>query len=63
MLSRAVHPGIVLKEELEELGVSPMELARQIDVPPNRSGQIIAGPVQSRVLRQLFPNGSLDSRA
>lgn len=43
MLSRAVHPGIVLKEELEELGVSPTELARQIDVPPNRIGQIIAG--------------------
>lgn len=43
MLSRAVHPGIVLKEELEELGVSPTEFARQIDVPPNRIGQIIAG--------------------
>lgn len=43
MFRRAVHPGEVLKEELEELGVSPTEFARQIDVPPNRIGQIIAG--------------------
>ena len=43
MFKRAVHPGEVLKEELEELGVSPTEFARQIDVPPNRVGQIIAG--------------------
>jgi len=43
MLKRAVHPGIVLKDELNELGITPSELARQIDVPPNRIGQIIAG--------------------
>ena len=43
MFKRAVHPGEVLKEELGELGVSPTEFARQIDVPPNRVGQIIAG--------------------
>ena len=43
MFKRAVHPGEVLKEELEELGLSPTEFARQIDVPPNRVGQIIAG--------------------
>ena len=43
MFKRAVHPGEVLKEELAELGVSPTEFARQIDVPPNRVGQIIAG--------------------
>ena len=43
MFKRAVHPGEILKEELQELGVSPTELARQIDVPPNRVGQIIAG--------------------
>jgi addiction module HigA family antidote len=40
---RAVHPGEVLKDELEELGVTPTEFARQIDVPPNRVSQIIAG--------------------
>ena len=43
MFKRAVHPGEILKEELDESGVSPTEFARQIDVPPNRIGQIIAG--------------------
>lgn len=43
MFMRAVHPGEVLKDELEGLGVSPTEFARQIDVPPNRISQIIAG--------------------
>jgi addiction module HigA family antidote len=43
MFMRAVHPGEVLKDELDELGVTPTELARQIDVPPNRISQIIAG--------------------
>lgn len=43
MLIRAVHPGEVLKGELEELGISPTELARQIDVPANRISQIING--------------------
>jgi addiction module HigA family antidote len=43
MLKRVVHPGVVLKDELEELGVSPAEFARQIDVPPNRISQIMAG--------------------
>ena len=43
MFKRAVHPGEILKHELEELGMTPTEFARQIDVPPNRVGQIIAG--------------------
>ena len=43
MFMRAVHPGEVLKDELDELGVTPTEFARQIDVPPNRISQIIAG--------------------
>jgi len=41
MFECAVHPGKILKEELEEMGVSPTELARQIDVPPNRLSQLI----------------------
>lgn len=40
---RAVHPGEILKDELDELDVTPTEFARQIDVPPNRVSQIIAG--------------------
>ena len=43
MFMRAVHPGEILKDELDELGVTPTEFARQIDVPPNRVSQIIAG--------------------
>ena len=43
MLKRAVHPGVVLKDELAEFGVTPAAFARQIEVPPNRIGQIIAG--------------------
>ena len=43
MLRRVVHPGEVLGGELEELGITPTEFARQIDVPPNRVSQIIAG--------------------
>jgi antitoxin HigA-1 len=37
------HPGLVLARELEALGVSPTELARQLRVPPNRITQIING--------------------
>jgi antitoxin HigA-1 len=40
---RAVHPGEVLKEELAECAITLTEFARQIDVPPNRVSQIIAG--------------------
>ena len=43
LFRRAVHPGDVLKGELEELGVSQSAFARQIRVPPNRISQIIAG--------------------
>ena len=34
MFKRAVHPGEILKEEVQELGVSPTEFARQVDVRP-----------------------------
>lgn len=43
MFMRAVHPGEILKHELEEVGVTPTEFARQIVVPANRVSQIIAG--------------------
>ena len=43
MFMRAIHPGTVLKDELAEVGITPTEFARQIDVPPNRVSQIIAG--------------------
>ncbi len=43
MLRRSVHPGRILKEELAEVGITPTEFARQIDVPANRVSQIING--------------------
>jgi addiction module HigA family antidote len=43
MARPAIHPGEILAEELEELAISPTELARQIKVPPNRITQIIQG--------------------
>ena len=38
-----IHPGEILTEELEEIGVTPTELSRQLAVPPNRITQIIQG--------------------
>ena len=43
MLKRVVHPGEILRDELAEMGVTPTAFARQIEVPPNRVSQIIAG--------------------
>jgi antitoxin HigA-1 len=43
MRKTPVHPGEILADELEELGISPTELARQIDVPANRISQLISG--------------------
>ena len=39
----AIHPGEILAEELSELGVTPTEISRLINVPPNRVTQIIHG--------------------
>ena len=38
-----IHPGEILKDELDELGVAAAELARQLEVPANRISQILAG--------------------
>jgi addiction module HigA family antidote len=43
MTRRAIHPGEILSDEVGELGVSPTELARQLNVPANRISQIING--------------------
>lgn len=43
MARTPIHPGEILAEELEELGVSPTELSRQVRVPANRISQIING--------------------
>ena len=38
-----IHPGEILKEELEALHMNAAELARAINVPANRISQIVAG--------------------
>jgi antitoxin HigA-1 len=43
MTLKAIHPGEILADELEERQVSASELARQIDVPANRISQLLRG--------------------
>ena len=40
---RPVHPGEILGEELEELGLSANALAKALDVPTNRITAILKG--------------------
>ena len=40
---RPVHPGEILKEELDELGLSANALANALDVPTNRVTAILNG--------------------
>jgi addiction module HigA family antidote len=43
MARSPIHPGAVLADELEEIGLSAKRLADVIDVPSNRLYQILAG--------------------
>lgn len=43
MARTPIHPGEILADELEALGLSPTELARQVRVPANRISQIVNG--------------------
>lgn len=38
-----IHPGEILADELEEIGLTAKKLADVIEVPPNRLYQILAG--------------------
>ena len=40
---RAVHPGEVLRDELDELGLSANALSKALDVPVNRVTMILNG--------------------
>jgi len=39
----AIHPGEILADEINELGISPSALANAIGVPVNRITQILRG--------------------
>ena len=43
MAREPIHPGEILADELEELGIAAAELARKIKIPPNRISQILSG--------------------
>jgi addiction module HigA family antidote len=43
MARTPIHPGEILGDELEEIGLSAKKLADVIDVPPNRLYQLLAG--------------------
>jgi addiction module HigA family antidote len=43
MARTPIHPGEILSDELDELGISAAELARTLHVPANRITQILKG--------------------
>jgi len=43
MARTPIHPGEILADELEEIGLSAKKLADVIEVPPNRLYQLLAG--------------------
>ena len=43
MARTPIHPGMILGDELEEIGISAKKLADSIEVPSNRIYQLIAG--------------------
>jgi addiction module HigA family antidote len=43
MARTPIHPGEILTDELEEIGLTAKKLADLIEVPPNRLYQVLAG--------------------
>ena len=43
MARTPIHPGEILADELEEIGLTANKLADVIEVPPNRLYQLLAG--------------------
>ncbi len=43
MARTPIHPGEILADELEELGMSALALAKALHVPANRISQIVSG--------------------
>ncbi len=43
MTRPAIHPGEILADELAEIGVSAVQLGRELHIPNNRIYQILAG--------------------
>ena len=43
MARTPIHPGEILADELQEIGLTAAELARILDVPASRISQIVSG--------------------
>ena len=43
MARTPIHPGEILADELDEIGLTAKKLADLIEVPPNRLYQVLAG--------------------
>lgn len=43
MARPAIHPGEILGDELQEIGISTNQLAKALHIPTNRITQILAG--------------------
>src|SRR5665213_2882172 len=43
MARTPIHPGEILADELQEIGLSAKKLADVMEVPPNRLYQVLAG--------------------
>lgn len=43
MARTPIHPGEILRDELEEIGMNAKKFAEALHVPPNRISQIING--------------------
>ena len=41
MFRPSIHPGVHISTELEELGMSAAQLARELDIPANRLTEIL----------------------
>lgn len=59
MTRPAIHPGVHIANELEELNMSAAALARELDIPANRLTEIIRGRRGSRQIRPCGLRGGL----
>ncbi|MGA7675774.1 MAG: helix-turn-helix domain-containing protein [Rhizomicrobium sp.] len=64
MARTPIHPGEILREELERLGISAAEFARQLNVPTNRITGILNGQRTVRPIpRCASATGSAPARS
>ncbi len=63
MVSKPIHPGKHLAEQIREMEISAAELARQIKVPTNRITEIMNGQRSVTVATQRCASGISSAQA